>query len=901
MPWSTVGSFLIFMKYPPEYLELTKTVLTACAVLVPAGIAIAIAYHVKERYWETEFEGKGPEWYFDDFAKFMKGALAFGSISCSVIGAIHWKDAMRELRDATFLIDIFKGVFGPVNGYRTKQIDELTQEFGVLKVSIDHTDPNMKTVRSSLEKKLWVCGVQLLLLTGDVSTYEDQLMDLVKIVGGIVGSAVLFGCVTFISWIIAGYFLNDKFKKGLDNMVCPHDAVIAVETLAKETGDFVNTTIATTTSAVVENVDVMFNKLVQPVRTWYYGCDVLLEGENVIVKHEGKVLFSNCSKDYPDEIKECIATLFELWGEKLSDIFEGSLERFAKRHDIQYRRPENCELEGGEGWDKRNGIIFWNGPDHIQVQRDFEDNLARGHKDDDARALAECYHKSRGIADKLKKFDPDSEDARDLLKEAAQIKDEIHQIYSGSFNAHKGYVNRQKHKAFQIQHAKKFIADINRRAGTGGGVAAGSNSSAVRQQKTAQPSYMGAAHFKNHHMQKFIQAEMEDARDHYKSGTERSYHFGVITPLHYLSNPDLGNLLMQMEEKVSLKMQEDITNEMVRILTSVYGKPTIEKSPTTGEITGYVFPGHKGRTALQTLGEIDWQGKANSGDKTVGVNKPVNNPGGDSKKKRKRTRRKKTSTSNAEANFKNWVDVVKSASTKAEGKEDEAKHYACTTCKKSFKPKHPSHKECSPCHFTKKKDLEGATPQVGITLNQIVKVVLPLRESNNITAACIGSVTFCSTTMGGKSVNGYIANTHNIIKPGCGFVVNDKFYETKRYVWNTHDIVKDLAFLEIMKDSIPAPHNAKPIKFVRVAFSDKPFSGTLVGFDPQKKFELTMTSTIFKTQNKFDLVHEASTDKGSCGRIMINGKGEMVGVHYNGNSGYPQLPNGCWALPFSKN
>jgi len=66
--------------------------------------------------------------------------------------------------------------------------------------------------------------------------------------------------------------------------------------------------------------------------------------------------------------------------------------------------------------------------------------------------------------------------------------------------------------------------------------------------------------------------------------------------------------------------------------------------------------------------------------------------------------------------------------------------------------------------------------------------------------------------------------------------------------------------------------------------------GTYCGFDPTSR-GFVFSACKYYLAHYGDLHHDASTDKGSCGGLILNRNGEVEGIHYSGQSGDSTFPN----------
>jgi hypothetical protein len=80
-------------------------------------------------------------------------------------------------------------------------------------------------------------------------------------------------------------------------------------------------------------------------------------------------------------------------------------------------------------------------------------------------------------------------------------------------------------------------------------------------------------------------------------------------------------------------------------------------------------------------------------------------------------------------------------------------------------------------------------------------------------------------------------------------------------------------------------------------------SCVFLGFDPKDRYSLSLAAPSFKIDRRnARLYHDAITDHGSCGSVILDSAGGLIAIHAGADAGYDTaVPNFGYVVPLSKN
>ena len=82
----------------------------------------------------------------------------------------------------------------------------------------------------------------------------------------------------------------------------------------------------------------------------------------------------------------------------------------------------------------------------------------------------------------------------------------------------------------------------------------------------------------------------------------------------------------------------------------------------------------------------------------------------------------------------------------------------------------------------------------------------------------------------------------------------------------------------------------KPLKTVHYPVSDAVYTGALIGYQSASG-RFNITACQWKKRSDDTIVHNASTQVGDCGRVLVDARGSVIGLHFSGQSGDSKYPN----------
>jgi hypothetical protein len=137
----------------------------------------------------------------------------------------------------------------------------------------------------------------------------------------------------------------------------------------------------------------------------------------------------------------------------------------------------------------------------------------------------------------------------------------------------------------------------------------------------------------------------------------------------------------------------------------------------------------------------------------------------------------------------------------------------------------------------------------------------------------------------------FLTNSHNVVSRRY-IEVQCNDVPMKFYVDEAENIpIESLEDFCLLKWKRMPLEGMKPLKVAVPTPGLEGLEGCLFGFDPKKNWAFTATPCKWRCRVKGLMIHNASTDFGSCGSVLVNGRGEIVGVHSTGQGGDRQFPN----------
>jgi hypothetical protein len=291
---------------------------------------------------------------------------------------------------------------------------------------------------------------------------------------------------------------NERFRLSLLNMTAPRHAVDAVVGFARDTSavvvDAKNKAVESVTHAAESTKDAIKNitdKTVKVVSDWYNGT------ADVSIQHDGTmtILVNGVSYEGIVTIPE---VLFPDYIVRLCDsIFRFLEDRYTSFGMVSEEQPK---FEGGyrKGhWDYRNGIRFWNGEDASYIERAKGEYKMRGHSNRAAEELARLESEMRAITRKIAD-DPEFKNSYDAYLAIREAKDKLEsnweQVYSGSWEANKGFIESHRHNIWRDKQIGKNVAEAaNKALKDAGSLTVAVNSAAAQEKAAEVPSFAKVA------------------------------------------------------------------------------------------------------------------------------------------------------------------------------------------------------------------------------------------------------------------------------------------------------------------------------------------------------------------------------------------------------------------------